>query len=89
MPNLLKLIEGDYCCLYGYLALCNARGERTLDMAKNIGVPARTLRYHYTVMNRGRMRRGHHKVPSTHQCKRKEAGECLQPHITAIILLRD
>jgi hypothetical protein len=81
MANLLKLIEGDYCCLFGYLQLCAARGERTLLMAKNIGVTSRTIRYHYSILRR-------HHPPRTHCCRQKK-GECMLPHIKAIVLMQD
>lgn len=81
MANLLKLIEGDYCCLFGYLGLCRARGERTLGMAKNVGVTSRAIRYHYTIMNRRH-------PPRSHQCQKK-GKDCLLPHITAIVLMKD
>lgn len=78
MSNFLKLVEEDYCCLYGYLALCRARGERTLDMAKNLGVPSRTIRYHYTILDRSPQRRD-----CAHRCQKKGV-DCLHPHIEAI-----
>lgn len=76
MPNLLNLIAGDYCCLYGYLTLCRLRGERTLAMAKNLGCTSRAIRYHYTIMNRRHAPRSH--------CCRKKGVDCLHPHIIAI-----
>lgn len=41
-----KISSEGYCCLYGYLALCTARGETVEDMAANIGMSKDTIWYH-------------------------------------------
>lgn len=88
MANLLKLLEGDYCCLYGYIGLCRARRERSVSMAKNLGVSSRVIRYHWTIMSRGVDVDGVRLIPLTHQCQKKGV-DCLHPIIAELEATRD
>ena len=48
MPNTVlykKILDEGYCCIHGYLTLCKARGEKTKNMAKFIGVAQTTVEY--------------------------------------------
>ena len=53
--NLLfsKILSEGYCCLHGYLRLCEARGENKREMAKFIGVHKRTIYLHFQAMREG------------------------------------
>ena len=42
-----KIASEGYCCMYGYLTLCKARGETVIAMAKNIDISPDALWYHY------------------------------------------
>jgi AcrR family transcriptional regulator len=42
-----RIANEGYCCPNAYLRLCKARGENVRDMAKNIGMSADTIWYHY------------------------------------------
>lgn len=41
-----RIASDDYCCLYGYLRLCLARGQDAASMAEYTGVHINTVRYH-------------------------------------------
>lgn len=66
-----KIYSEDYCCLYGYLKLCKARGERVEDMAANIGVSPDALWYHYRRLSIGAV-----------QCSKLST--CMQPLLKEI-----
>ena len=70
--GLLAKIQSDgYCCLKGYLELCRARGQNSVDMGRFIGISEHTLWYHYRRLDAGKM-----------TCKR--FADCLQPVIKEI-----
>jgi hypothetical protein len=72
MSGLLSKLEGDYCCLYGYLRLCHARGEKPDEMAEHMGdVAGSTIRYHYVIIRRGY-------IPKSHRCHKK-GEQCMLP----------
>lgn len=48
-----KLISEGYCCPYGYLKLCRARGETKASMAKWLGVPFYTMKNAFRALKRG------------------------------------
>lgn len=66
-----KVASEDYCCIYGYLRLCRARGETRDSMAEFLGVSPETIKNHYR-----RLKTGEHK------CHRY--GDCLGPVIEDI-----
>lgn len=49
-----KIYSEGYCCLNGYLRLCQARGEAQGEMAEFIGVSYRTIKYKYQALREGR-----------------------------------
>lgn len=63
--------EEGYCCMYGYLKLCKARGQKPDDMAKHMGVAGSTIRYHYTKIFEDK---------KNHRCK--GGGDCMKPLFT-------
>lgn len=48
-----KIANDEYCCMWGYLELCRARGERPRDMAKTVGLHRYTIYYHYRKLAAG------------------------------------
>ena len=48
-----KIYSEGYCCMYGYLELCKARGETSNGMAENLGIKPHTLRHHYRQLKKG------------------------------------
>jgi len=66
-----KIHSEEYCCLYGYLKLCKARGEKVVDMADNIGISPDALWYHYRRLEVGAV-----------QCSR--LSNCMKPLIEEI-----
>jgi len=50
-----KAYSEEYCCLRGYLGLCQARGETPKQMAKFIGVSPHTIWYHYRRLEAGKI----------------------------------
>lgn len=50
-----KVASEGYCCVNGYLRLCQARGENVADMARNIIVSKHTLWYNYRKMYSGEL----------------------------------
>lgn len=59
-------IEGDYCCMKGYLDLCKARGQTHFSMAVFLGVRRRTVTYHYQ-----KLRAGEYVCPGGEGCLRE------------------
>ncbi len=41
-----KVTSEGYCCIPGYLRLCQVRGEKVPDMADNLNVSPDTIWYH-------------------------------------------
>lgn len=48
------LFSEGYCCKWGYLSLCQARGERQVDMAKFLNIPSGRVRDAYYFMRKGK-----------------------------------
>jgi len=48
-----KVYEEGYCCLYGYLTLCKARGESRKDMAFFLSIPKYVVRDGYNSLHKG------------------------------------
>lgn len=46
MKILAWVYSNDYCCLAGYLGLCQARGETVKGMAEASGMSEDTIWYH-------------------------------------------
>jgi hypothetical protein len=63
-----KVASEGYCCLYGYIGLCRARGETKAQMASWLKVGFWTMKYHFRLFNSGR-----------HQCQ--GYSDCLKPII--------
>lgn len=57
MPKRIMLakvaLEG-YCCMNGYLGLCEARGEKRREMADWLDVNPKTLDHHYQQRAKGK-----------------------------------
>lgn len=66
-----KVASEGYCCIWGYLRLCRARGETKKQMAEWLGVSVNTLKNHYKRLNSGE-----------HRCF--GYSECLRPVIEDI-----
>ena len=66
-----KIASEGYCCIYGYLNLCRARGETKKSMASWLGVSFWTIKDHYKLLRRG-----------VHTCQKYS--ECLRPVIEDI-----
>jgi hypothetical protein len=66
-----KVASEGYCCIYGYLKLCRARGETKKAMAEWSGIAFDTLKNHYRRLKKGE-----------HQCQ--HYSECLRPVIEDI-----
>lgn len=75
-----KIYSEGYCCLYGYLALCQARGETVENMAKNIGMSKDIIWYHLRKFK-------DEAVPNPPKCMRIK--DCLDPVIQELILEAD
>jgi hypothetical protein len=45
-----KIASEEYCCVYGYLRLCKARGESYAEMAKSMKVSYWTIKYNFRKM---------------------------------------
>lgn len=50
-----RIHSEGYCCLNGYLGLCQARGEKPADMAEFIGVSPDTIWHHYRRLKQGKV----------------------------------
>jgi hypothetical protein len=48
-----KVYSEGYCCMYGYLTLCEARGETPKQMGENLSVLPHTIRHHYRCLRKG------------------------------------
>ena len=48
-----RVYSEGYCCMHGYLTLCQARGETPKSMAANLNFSEKTLRYHFLRMKKG------------------------------------
>jgi len=57
-----------YCCIYGYLRLCKARGETKKEMASWLKISVNTLKTNYQLLSQGR-----------HVCQKYK--DCLEPII--------
>jgi hypothetical protein len=68
---LARIYSEGYCCVYGYLNLCRARGETPATMGEYIGLPAHTIRHHYRCEKEGKR-----------SCENKP--DCLAPVIAEI-----
>lgn len=68
-PTIYGLIEGDYCCLRGYLELCRYRGEMPDSMAAHQGIAGSTIRYHYAQISPVF-------TPKSHRCAEK--ADCMK-----------
>ena len=66
-----KVYSEGYCCMYGYLTLCEARGETPVGMGKNIDAKPHTIRHHYRCLRKGER-----------TCDKKP--DCMSPIIEAI-----
>lgn len=66
-----KIANEGYCCIYGYLKLCRARGETKASMAKWLGISFWTLRDNFRALKRGE-----------HTCQKYS--DCLSPIIEDI-----
>lgn len=58
-----KVFSEGYCCLYGYLRLCRARGETRKTMSEFSGLSPETIKNHYR-----RLRRGEHTCQKYSEC---------------------
>lgn len=47
---LAGVLSEGYCCIYGYLRLCKARGEKPEQMAENLGVTKKPIYRFYKLM---------------------------------------
>jgi hypothetical protein len=63
-----KVASEGYCCMFGYLSLCRARGETKQQMANWLGINFWTVKYNYRCLKQGR-----------HTCQKLEG--CLKPII--------
>lgn len=66
-----KIAAEGYCCVGGYLRLCEARGESRKAMCENLGLNHKTLAHHYQKLAKG-----------GHQCQKYS--ECLEPIIAEL-----
>jgi hypothetical protein len=66
-----KAFSEGYCCLWGYLKLCRARGETRKSMSEFSGLSVETIKNHYRRLKRGE-----------HSCQ--EYPDCLRPVIEDI-----
>lgn len=66
-----RIHSEGYCCLAGYLQLCQARGEKPADMAEFIGVSPDAIWHHYRRLKQGAV-----------SCQEKS--DCLKTIIEAI-----
>jgi hypothetical protein len=71
-----KVSSEGYCCLNGYLRLCRLRGETVEGMAKNIGMSADTIWYHYRKLDTELA------VPNAPVCMKQM--DCMKPVIDII-----
>lgn len=50
-----KIASEGYCCEYGYLKLCRARGETRREMAGFLGVKFRLIKHWYSLLKKGKV----------------------------------
>jgi hypothetical protein len=58
-----KVASEGYCCIFGYLRLCRARGETKKSMSEWSGISFETLKNHYR-----RLKRGEHSCQKYSDC---------------------
>jgi len=49
-----KIAAEGYCCVRGYLRLCEARGEKRKDMCNHLALVPDTLAYNYQMLAKGK-----------------------------------
>lgn len=64
--SLPQQIEGDYCCVTGYVEVCRARGQGAASCAEHLGLPARTVQDYFRAVDNG-----------TRSCRRLP--DCMRP----------
>lgn len=66
-----KIYSEGYCCMWGYLTFCRAKGQGTRSMAEWQGVSIDAIRHHYRRLQ-----------ANEHVCQK--TSECIKPDIEAI-----